>query len=236
MKNENEKISHSKYKYLFGVNNYDKDNDKLKMAFIQASDIRKFEIDLYWKRANYFWTLISVAFAGYFAVIGTMKEPYQYLCSLIIASIGIVFTIAWLLANRGSKHWLENWENHLDLLEDGITGPLYKTVLERSEYDDCFERYITGPYPHSVSKINQWIAVFVICIWCSMFSLSLVLAWQQLSDFHVPNIAYIILFLMPVLIALLLFFILKKGGTHKGNHHPYAVLRETKISSKNKYY
>ena len=31
-----------------------------------ALDIRKFEIDLYWKRAAYFWTFIAAAFGAYF--------------------------------------------------------------------------------------------------------------------------------------------------------------------------
>lgn len=35
-------------------------------ALEQAHDIRKFEIDLYWKRAAYFWTFIAATFAGYF--------------------------------------------------------------------------------------------------------------------------------------------------------------------------
>ena len=30
-----------------------------------AADIRKFEIELYWKRATYYWTFIAAAFAGY---------------------------------------------------------------------------------------------------------------------------------------------------------------------------
>jgi tRNA A-37 threonylcarbamoyl transferase component Bud32 len=36
-----------------------------KEALKQALDIRKFEIDLYWKRATYFWAFIAVSFAGY---------------------------------------------------------------------------------------------------------------------------------------------------------------------------
>lgn len=34
-------------------------------ALALALDIRKFEIDLYWKRATYFWAFIAAAFAGY---------------------------------------------------------------------------------------------------------------------------------------------------------------------------
>ncbi|SMG60682.1 RipA family octameric membrane protein [Cedecea sp. NFIX57] len=202
---------------------------QLKEAFEKASDIRKFEIELYWKRTSYFWTLISVAFAGYFAVIGSLKEPYQFLCSWIIASIGFVFTISWLFANRGSKHWLENWENHIDLLEDKITGPLYKTVFVRSGYDDFFEKHITGPKALSVSKINQWVAVFVSITWFLMLVFSGVLTWEQLSKYHVNIFVYIVYVSMPILIVLFICFIFRKSNTHMEDHHPYAVKRETTI-------
>ncbi|WP_440939795.1 RipA family octameric membrane protein, partial [Klebsiella michiganensis] len=35
--------------------------------------------------------------------------------SLLLSSMGSVFTLSWFLVNRGSKYWQENWENHLDL-------------------------------------------------------------------------------------------------------------------------
>ncbi|MGC9946768.1 MAG: hypothetical protein ABSF64_10410 [Bryobacteraceae bacterium] len=41
---------------------------KRKEALEHAMDIRKFEIDLYWKRATYFWTFIGASLAGYAAV------------------------------------------------------------------------------------------------------------------------------------------------------------------------
>ena len=34
-------------------------------ALAYALDIRKFEIELYWKRATYYWAFIAAAFAGY---------------------------------------------------------------------------------------------------------------------------------------------------------------------------
>ena len=36
-------------------------------ALQYALDIRKFEIELYWKRAAYFWVFIGLAFTGYFS-------------------------------------------------------------------------------------------------------------------------------------------------------------------------
>jgi hypothetical protein len=123
----------------------DGDSGKLKAAFLQVADIRKFEIELYWKRAGYFWALIAIALAGYFAILSSDHILNKFLLSSIVGAIGFVFTFAWYLVNRGSKYWQENWENHLDLLEDRITGPLYKTLLERPGLHFLSEKLVTGP-------------------------------------------------------------------------------------------
>ena len=59
--------------------------------------------------------------------------------------------MAWLLANLGSKKWQQNWEKHITELENKETGPLYKTVLNKSSY--------------SVSKINIRVNIIVLVIW-----------------------------------------------------------------------
>jgi hypothetical protein len=43
----------------------DDGGERQKEALKYAHDIRKFEIDLYWRRAAYFWTFIGAAFAAY---------------------------------------------------------------------------------------------------------------------------------------------------------------------------
>ena len=43
-------------------------------ALAYALDIRKFEIELYWKRATYFWGFIAAAFAGYALTYKTAAE------------------------------------------------------------------------------------------------------------------------------------------------------------------
>src|SRR5579864_817840 len=101
-------------------------------ALKNALEIRKFEIDLYWKRAAYFWTFIGATFAAYGAVqASSAHADVKTDLSVIASCLGLVFSLGWFLANRGSKQWQENWENHVDLLEDEIIGPLYKTVLRR---------------------------------------------------------------------------------------------------------
>ena len=128
-------------------------------------DIRKFEIELYWKRAAYFWTFIGVALAAFIAILtAKVESPALYDRSDVlycIAMIGLVFAFAWYLVNRGSKFWQRNWEFQADLLEDKVIGPLYKTVFADSRVRLVS---ITGAYPFSVSSINLVLSVFVIAI------------------------------------------------------------------------
>ncbi|WP_333653981.1 RipA family octameric membrane protein [Dissulfurispira sp.] len=129
MNEEEHRITEKEYRECFGL---DAANDsRAAKALDHALDIRKFEIELYWKRAAYFWTLIAAAFAGYFAILGSEHLKNKEYLAYIVGSIGLLFTWAWFLVNRGSKYWQENWENHVDMLEDKFTGPLYKTVLHR---------------------------------------------------------------------------------------------------------
>lgn len=143
-----------------------KENDALEHAL----DIRKFEIGLYWQRATYFWTLIAATFAGYFAVLAAEKMVDQLFNAYVIGCIGFVFSLSWFLANRGSKFWQENWENHVDMLENEKIGPLYKTVLRRPAPEEFLEKWVDGPLPISVSKINQWVSLFTILIWVALIA------------------------------------------------------------------
>jgi|SRR5438270_1430938 len=78
-----------------------------KDALKYALDIRKFEIDLYWKRATYFWALIAASFAGYFALQSTESAKRNAFSIFIVSCIGLVLSFAWYLVNRGSKYWQE---------------------------------------------------------------------------------------------------------------------------------
>lgn len=205
------------------------DSKKLKAAFDQVSDIRKFEIELYWKRAGYFWALIAVAFAGYFAILSSQNIPSKFFLSFIVGIIGFVFTFAWHLVNRGSKYWQENWENHLDLLEDEITGPLYKTLLERPSLEPLSEKLVTGPLCVSVSKINQWVSVFVLFVWILLVAYSV---YRTSATLSVSQHDWLVIctHIIVIVVALLsCFLMVSRGKTHKGEHTPKMVERKTRI-------
>ncbi|MBZ5665870.1 MAG: hypothetical protein LAO30_14805 [Acidobacteriia bacterium] len=128
-----------------------------------ALDIRKFEIELYWKRATYFWTLIAASFAGYFALQSTEPAKRNLPSIFIIACIGLVLSFAWYLVNRGSKYWQENWERHVDVLSEKVIGPLYRTTLSKEKWWCIFEPH--EAFPFSVSRVNQTVSLFITLLW-----------------------------------------------------------------------
>ena len=166
------------YKKAFGL--FEQPKADRKEALRIALDIRKFEIELYWKRAAYFWAFIAAAMGGYFAVFTAKDLPFgekgQLL--LIASSLGVVFSVAWYFVNRASKFWQENWEKQVDLLENAEVGPIYKTVLSKEDY-----RFLNlwGAYPFSVSKLNHVLSLFVLALfallWVKTLSEYFYLGW-----------------------------------------------------------
>lgn len=96
-------LSEEEYRKLF----IEVDKEKLKATYDKAWEIRKFEIDNYWKRATYFWTFLVPAFAGYFAIVnsdGYRKiDKYAHFALYIIICIGFVIAVTWALVNQAVK-------------------------------------------------------------------------------------------------------------------------------------
>ena len=196
--------------------------EKAERAFEHALDTRKFEIELYWKRATYFWALIAVAFAGFFSVLSTQNLLEKEFYAFVIGVIGLVFTWAWFLVNKGSKFWQENWENHVGMLEDSVTGPLFKTILSRPEEDDFIEKHIIGPQKISVSKINQWVSLFTLLIWGSLI-------FNVIPDFNASSKiswSHVIVMIVGLVSCYMMW---TKGKSYMGPHSHIMKVRETKI-------
>jgi hypothetical protein len=216
-------MTETEYNKCFGFSVADKKSDRSSKALEHALDIRKFEIGLYWQRATYFWALITASFAGYFAILSSEHLNEKEYLAFIVACIGLVFTWAWFLVNRGSKYWQENWENHVDMLEDETIGPLYKTVLSRSKNNNCLcDKLVTGPAPMSASKINQWVSLFTAIIW-------LMLIWNTiLFDFRLSiSWKHVVIGIITLVFCCFIFF---KGRTFGGAYDHVATKRNSRIS------
>jgi hypothetical protein len=145
-------ISDNEYNDLFLES---KTEEQKKFIYQQAWSAKNFEIELYWKRAQYFWAFQIAAFAGYFAVLNsnsyTQNPPKNPEVLFFVVCIGFITAIAWSFINQGSKTWQRHWENHVDMLEKSITGPLYQIVTAQKTF--------------SVSKINDIVSRFFVFIW-----------------------------------------------------------------------
>jgi len=150
-----------------------KDEIKLKAAYERAWQNRDFEINKFWSRAAYFWGFIVLIFGGYIGLVtnNTLDKQTQSFLLLIFISLGIIFSFGWYLVIRGSKHWQENWEKHIDMLEDYVTGPLYKTIYYKTAF-------------FSVSKVNEILSFLIILIWFGL------LYYQLNKNNHLPCSTY----------------------------------------------
>jgi len=164
-----EQLTEEEYKALFAEPNHDGNvpeeaDTRAGRALAHALDIRKFEIELYWKRATYFWAFIAAAFAGY-ALTFKSSAGHDPWLSLLFTALGLSFSFGWYLANRGSKFWQSNWERHVDLLQEISLGPLYRIIATNSSETNPL--IAAGQF--SVTKINQILSVFVTVIWLLLF-------------------------------------------------------------------
>lgn len=187
------------------------DRYKKEKAFEKAHDIRKFEIELYWKRTTYFWAFIAASFAGYFAILTSKSISFQEQYLFLIESIGFVFSLGWFFVNRASKHWQLNWEKVIDSLEDDITGPLMKNHI--NNHNSFWS--LTLSYRFSVSRINQIISCFITLIWVLLMILT--------SIDIIRNCQFSLkgswLYPLNLIVVVIFTTILCRGGQHDDNEN-----------------
>ena len=216
------RIDSNDYERSFG----DSENPaRREKALEHALEIRKFEIELYWKRATYFWTFIAAALAGYGFIQASKDLPQKEHFSVPISVLGFVFSFAWQAVNRGSKQWQENWENHVALLEDSVIGPLYKTVTKRPPVNgarETLKQVLTGPYDYSVSKVNQIVSLFVMAVW-------ILLILNALPRFSITARIDWFLTLVILLGGLTCLAIRKYARTEQGEHKFIVTTRDCRI-------
>jgi len=134
----------------------DNDRDPWRKAYEVARETRAFEIELFWKRALFFWAFVAAAFAAFGSVY---KE--DALLALIVAGLGTVCSVAWTLANRGSKYWQQTWETRVAALEVSVTGPLFNVDSPVQNESVAWLR----ARRFSVSKLTIALSDFIAFLW-----------------------------------------------------------------------
>ena len=155
-------------------------------ALKEAQEIRKFEINLYWKRTGFFWAFITIIYTAFFHVLCKYIDcPCKYGVFVpaisALSGLGFFFSVAWHMVNKGSKFWQKNWEMHVSLLERSEIGPLYDVYLNPK--GTMRERLCpTKAFDFSVTKVNMWAsATMVVCSFCGALYLNKFL-WAKAED------------------------------------------------------
>ncbi|GHV14771.1 hypothetical protein FACS189491_11470 [Spirochaetia bacterium] len=182
------------------------EESKQKRALDAALAIREFEINLYWKRAGYFWAFIALVATGYFTLITAEDAPLQNKneLQLLLSGLGLFLSLCWFCVNKASKFWQENWEKHVDLLEDDVMGPLYKTLHEYACGATSWWSPLK-PYNYSVSKINQLLSFAIVLAW--FYILCDNIAQLLPYSFICPAVKFLIIMLGLLAMVLALFLI-----------------------------
>lgn len=136
------------------------DRRRAERAFERAVVVRDFEIELYWKRASYFWGF-QAAFMATIAVLltGGVKDSWAPLFGCLIALIAFIVSWRWSDMSKGAKFWQNNWERHVDMLEPYFTGALYRLYPAREKLKR----------PPSVTRVNHSVINSLIFLWLIVY-------------------------------------------------------------------
>lgn len=159
----------------------------LAAALARAHELRKFEIENYWKRSNYFWLFQAAALT----LTGLVYSRAGGTALLLLpAGLGVVTAqVGWLTA-RGSKFWQSNWESHVDFLEPELEGKLTQIILHQKD-----------SVRSSVSKVNERLYSLLLLAWAFVFAavaLSLMIEFPAVSG-RILGVGSVVLLMLAML-------------------------------------
>jgi len=142
-----------KYTEAIGFDPSDsKERKKAEDCLSKSYEMLKFEIDNYWKRSSYIWSIQAASFVifGLMVKNGTNSSLIDI---SFTAGFGMMTSLAgWIIA-RGSKFWQDNWVSHVDMLECSLNLRLTQVVFRRDEH-----RF-------SVTRANESMLIFIFLGW-----------------------------------------------------------------------
>lgn len=207
---------------------FPREEAKLAEAFKVAVQIRNLEYDLYWKRTGFGWLIVAAAFTAFLA----LQEKGDFATRYGLACLGFVFSFAWYLMNRASASWARNWEVHVEILEDKVIGPLFKSVMNRRAFDSID---LLLPFPFSPQRINNILSLTIAGLWLFFMVRTCANAKPQPISFPHWSISFVLLTTLTIAAMCCLWFKARVSNPEK-----YQVLTDREVrefgSKKEKYY
>lgn len=156
--------------------NSQEEKSPTKKAFETANDCRKFETKFFWQRGTYYWAFILASFTAHFACMGNFFDgkpisfcdikdlpDFSLLALAVTAFFCFFFSYAWVIVNKGSKFWQENWEKHIGNLEEKTVGHLFNVVMNENNTEECSPNIFScKSYRYSVARMTQVTALVLM--------------------------------------------------------------------------
>ena len=130
----------------------------MKHPYEIAIETRNFELKLFWYRSLFFAGFVSAIFAGF-----TDEDMPSHL-KLLLASLGGLISMAWSLANRGSKYWFEVWEGKIAKLEEKDPGIFFPLFSENEDLDSG-KCCLFQSRRYSVSRLAIFVTDLITLVW-----------------------------------------------------------------------
>jgi len=131
-----------------------------------AIETRNLELKLFWQRSIFFAGFIAAIFIGYYSIkADSMPGSSVEMVRAILLILGALFSLAWCLANRGSKYWYESWEVKVSKAEKELGAEFFDEWIKPQ---DKFFLYRARLY--SVSKLTIFLSDLVFIAWLSLIA------------------------------------------------------------------
>ena len=135
------------------------DTNDSKEILQYAADVRKFEIELFWKRSTFFWAFSTTAIGAYgFAPRGSGLQ-------FAAGCFGLVCAVIWTLVNRGSKYWQEVWEKKVEAHQ---LAAIRLDLFSRKSNQKIPQSWKWKPMHYSVSALATAFSDFTIIVWMGL--------------------------------------------------------------------
>ena len=136
--------------------------------------LRNFEISNLWQRSIFLSAMLALFYSGYGYIVSKfLDEKVKDLLLLhelccVVALLGIVFSIIWVMMAKGSKAWYEVYERKICKIEESKELNIPKEHQMGLKYipwklDQCLLTNHGGRY--SVSKLNILIGKVLLINW-----------------------------------------------------------------------
>lgn len=171
--------------------------------------LRDFELSHLWQRSIFLAAFLTLLFPAYghllFKLLDETKEYnnsnifWLHSFSIVVAVLGIIFSLIWIMMSKASKAWYEVYESAICKIEGEPKlkipqkyrmGEVVKLLEEKP--NRCVFSTAAGSY--SVSRLNVIIGIVLLIFWSLAALIHIGFLLWEYVDFRgfVPNVLLII--------------------------------------------